>query len=241
MKKALKKCGVKTALTFCTGMAIGAALISGAAAAGIAATPTWQPIHVDGRQVQMAAYNINGNNFVKLRDIGKEVGFNVYWQDGVQVDSTADYTGEPPAEAVPEPETAAGDLEAVRQEMIQRINQVRRENGAGELAVNEALMEAAQICADHGFRKHDSRYECETALACGYPYGFNSNLTWFSGVSDLNAIAQTAVSNWINSAGHFQTMVAPQFDSLGVGVSVQNHIAYCFMFVGDPNSRNAYE
>ena len=72
-----------------TGVAIGAVLAGGsiAAAAGIVAEPTWQPIFVDGRQIQMTAYNIAGHNYVKLRDIGEKVGFNVYWSDGVQVDS----------------------------------------------------------------------------------------------------------------------------------------------------------
>ena len=37
-----------------TGMAIGAALVS-EAAAGIVAEPTWQKIYVDGRQVSMTA------------------------------------------------------------------------------------------------------------------------------------------------------------------------------------------
>ena len=44
-----------------TGMVIGAALAS-EAAAGIVAEPTWQKIYVDGRQVSMTAYNIAGNN-----------------------------------------------------------------------------------------------------------------------------------------------------------------------------------
>ena len=44
-----------------TGMVIGAALVS-EAAAGIVAEPTWQKIYVDGRQVSMTAYNIAGNN-----------------------------------------------------------------------------------------------------------------------------------------------------------------------------------
>ena len=35
-----------------TGMALGALLCGGAAAAGITAVPTWQPIFVDGRQVR---------------------------------------------------------------------------------------------------------------------------------------------------------------------------------------------
>ncbi len=80
--------------TLMVGMALGAALTGGAAAAGILAEPSWSPIYVDGQQVQMTAYNILGNNYVKLRDIGQAVGFNVYYQDGVQVDSDAPYTGE---------------------------------------------------------------------------------------------------------------------------------------------------
>ena len=223
-----------------TGMALGATLLGGAAAAGVAATPTWQPIYVDGRQVQMTAYNIGGNNYVKLRDIGKEVGFNVYWQDGVRVDSAADYTGEPPVDAASELGAAAGDLEAVRQEMIQRINQVRRENGAGELAVNEALMEAAQICSAQGFTEHHNQYECETALSCGYPHGFGSNLTVFT-INNNTPVAERAVSHWLYSQGHFQTMTDPAYDCVGVGITLANDRAFCYMFVGDPHSHNPYE
>ena len=75
-----------------TGMVIGASLVGGAAA-GVVAEPTWQKIYVDGQQVSMTAYNIAGNNYVRLRDIGQQVGFNVYWSDGVQIDTDAPYTG----------------------------------------------------------------------------------------------------------------------------------------------------
>lgn len=54
-----------------TGMVIGAALTGGsiAAAAGITAEPTWQPIFVDGQQVEMQAYNIAGHNYVVRREV----------------------------------------------------------------------------------------------------------------------------------------------------------------------------
>ena len=68
---------------------------------GVREKEAWSPIYVNGRQVQMTAYNIAGNNYVKLRDIGKAVGFNVYYQNGVQVDSAASYTGEAPAQTPP--------------------------------------------------------------------------------------------------------------------------------------------
>ena len=80
-----------------TGMVIGAALLS-EVEAGIVAEPTWQKIYVDGQQVSMTAYNIAGQNYVRLRDIGQQVGFNVYWQDGVQIDTDAPYTGVAPVQ-----------------------------------------------------------------------------------------------------------------------------------------------
>ena len=66
-------------LQFALGVLTGAALFGGAsaAAAGIAAQPAWSPIFVDGQQVQMTDYNIAGNNYVKLRNIGKALGLRV--------------------------------------------------------------------------------------------------------------------------------------------------------------------
>ena len=133
---------------FALGILCGAMLFSGAtaAAAGITAEPTWQNIYVDGERVSMAAYNIAGSNYVKLRDIGQQVGFNVYWSNGVQIDTDAPYTGVAP---VQEKQTAEQlpTIEEIRQEMIQRINEVRRENGVSELIVNQSLMDAAQKCS----------------------------------------------------------------------------------------------
>jgi uncharacterized protein YkwD len=125
----------------------------------------------------------------------------------------------------------------IRQEMIRRINQVRRENGVAELSVNDALMNAAQKCSAQGFTSHNSQYECETALAYGYPYGFGSNLTWFTKPTN---IAEKAVNNWVNSSGHFQTMIDPTADCIGVGVTVRNGKAFCYMFAGDASSYNPY-
>ena len=41
--------------TLAVGMALGAVLTGGAAAAGVMAEPSWQNIYVDGHQVQMTA------------------------------------------------------------------------------------------------------------------------------------------------------------------------------------------
>ena len=222
---------------FALGILCGAILFSGATAvaAGITAEPTWQNIYVDGAQVSMTAYNIAGSNYVKLRDIGQQVGFNVYWADGVQIDTDAPYTGVAPVQEADELPT----IKEIRQEMIQRINEVRRENGVPELVVNQSLMDAAQKCSAMLNTSHKNKEECLTVIACGYPHGFGSNLTAFTGVG-MHRIAEKAVTNWVKSPGHFQTMIGADYDSLGVGVTIDNGRVFCYMMVGNPNAYNPY-
>ena len=84
--------------SFMAGLLIGAMFFSGtvAYAAGIIAERSSHRFFVDGKEVEMTAYGINGNNYVMLRDIGKAVGFNVYWDsvnNCVQIESDKPYTG----------------------------------------------------------------------------------------------------------------------------------------------------
>ena len=217
-----------------TGMVIGAVLVS-EAAAGLAAEPTWQTIYVDGRQVSMTAYNIAGHNYVRLRDIGQQVGFNMYWEDGVQIDTDAPYSGVAPLKGTGTQPT----IMEIREEMIQRINEVRRKHGVPELAVDQSLMDAAQECSSYLYTKHNNRVECETVAASGYPHGFGSNLTAFT-VMDPEKIPQKAVANWENSPGHLETMIDPNCDTVGVGVTIDSGRAFCYMFVGNPTAHNPY-
>lgn len=85
---------------FVVGVLVGAMLMSCTAfatAAAITATRTTTPVYVDGKLVDVEAYNIFGNNYFKLRDLGKLVDFGVYWDDAthtVQIDTTTGYTEE---------------------------------------------------------------------------------------------------------------------------------------------------
>lgn len=88
--------------SFLLGLIVGAVMFSGTtafAASGIMAQLSQQAIYVDGAPVALTAYTIGGNNYVMLRDIGQAVGFNVYWDGAVQIDSDAPYTGIAPEEA----------------------------------------------------------------------------------------------------------------------------------------------
>lgn len=93
-------------ITMLVGMMLGMALLSGGHAAGTALTATFstQPIYVDGQWVSMTTYQIGGSNYVKLRDIGQAVGFNVYWDgSSVQIESGKPYTGVGPVIETPVP------------------------------------------------------------------------------------------------------------------------------------------
>ena len=93
------------------GILAGLALSDPASAAvqQLTATPTTQAFYVDGQQVQFEAYHIHGNNFVKLRDIGKAVDFGVTYDaatNSVHIDPNAPYVEEVtiPTRATPSPQ-----------------------------------------------------------------------------------------------------------------------------------------
>ena len=133
--------------------------------------------------------------------------------------------------------TSLTDNMEIRQEIIRLINQTRKANGVSELPVNESLMNAAQVCANRRYTWHHAPEESQAAVDAEYPYGFGDNLTVFTGTAD---VAQRAVDNWINSPGHFETMINPRCDCIGVGVTQYDGITYCYLFLGIPNSVNFY-
>lgn len=143
-----------------------------------------------------------------------------------------------PAEStVPDEVDETAAYSEVRLELIRLINQIRAANGVSELPVSEALMTAAQTCSDRRYTWHHAPEEGKAAAEAGYPYGFGDNLTVFTGTEDA---AQHALDNWLNSPGHRDTMLDPNCDCIGVGVTQHDGVTYCYMFVGIPNSVNFY-
>ena len=202
-------------------------------AAGIMAERSHHRVVVDGKEVQMEAYVINGNNYVKLRDIGKAVGFEVYWdsENGcVQVESGKPYTGEAPAKAEPDkplsrPEDTSTtiDVNALKQDIIDRTNALRKENGVAVLRVNDRLMQAAQVRANemaaHTVYSHtrpDGR-KFNTATDCPYmAENIHRIADWV--LSD-QTLAERAVADWHASTVHHKNMVNPKLSEIGVGLA----------------------
>lgn len=120
----------------------------------------------------------------------------------------------------------------IRLEMVRLINEVRQKHGLAELPVDDRLMNATQDVSTQHFREH-TQYEREAVIAYGWLYGGCHNLTCFNMASDGD-IARRAVTNWVNSPGHLQSMLREDVTCIGVGVTIEDDIAYCHMFAGDP-------
>ena len=169
----------------------------------------------------------------KLRDIGEQLGFNVYWDSDskcVQVESGKPYTGEAPAkdeaaDSAPQPEvtTSADDVDAMKQDIVDRTNTLRRAKGIAALSVNDKLMQAAQVRADemaaHTVYSHtrpDGR-KFNTATDCPYmAENIHRIADWV--LSD-QTLAERAVADWYASTVHHKNMVNPKLSEIGVGLA----------------------
>ena len=82
---------------FLSGFLLGTVLFgsSSALASGIWAEKSSQNILADGKKINIEAYNINGNNYVKLRDIAQAADFKVWYnaeKGTVEIDSDEPYS-----------------------------------------------------------------------------------------------------------------------------------------------------
>ena len=183
------------------------------------------------RDRHLTSYNINGNNYVMLRDVGRTVGFNVYWNSDakcVQVESKKPYTGEASvtsAEAKPVEQPAQTDVAAAKQGIIDRTNALRRAKGVAALRVNDKLMQAAQVRADEmaasGVYSHtrpegrksntvtDSKYTGENILSISELYLEQQQKT----------LSEAVVNLWSNSKAHADNMTSSRYGEIGVGLA----------------------
>ena len=219
---------------FLTGLLV-VGVTTTAYAAGIMAERSHHRVVVDGKEAQMEAYVINGSNYVRLRDIGKAVGFEVYW-DGdakcVQVESGKPYTGIASVKAEtsgpasqPEVTTPADDVDAMKQDIIDRTNALRKENGVAVLRVNDKLMQAAQVRANEmaasGVYSHtrpdgrksntvtDSKYTGENIHSISELYLEQQHKT----------LSEAVVNLWSNSKAHADNMTNTRYGEIGVGLA----------------------
>ena len=225
-----------TGLVLC-GLVLGLSLSAPAAQAveSLKATLSTNRILVDGQETHMTAYTIGGSNYVRLRDIGKAVGFEVYWdsENGcVQVESGKPYTGEEPAKdevikPAPQPEPAVpasdADVDAMKQEIVDRTNAIRREQGISALTVNAKLMQAAQVRAEEmaasGAYSHTRPDGRKNTTVTDCPYVGENIHRIADWALQGKSVSEVAVWSWNLSGGHRDNLLEKNYAETGVGLA----------------------
>lgn len=126
-----------------------------------------------------------------------------------------------PAQPVqPAPETPApsgGDLQSMRQGVLELVNAARAENGKTPLTLNDALCEAAQLRADEivetfSHTRPDGT-DCFTALReAGITYR-----TCGENIAAGQSTPASVMDTWMNSSGHRANILNGSFSSIGIG------------------------
>lgn len=228
---------MKKILYLLIGLALGFALGSPAAQAieGILAQRCTSPILLNGAPVEIEAYTINGHNYFKLRDIGKAVGFNVYWiaeDRTVQIETGQPYTGEAPirtedveSDLQSEPNASTVDVDAMKRDIVERTNALRTERGIASLTTSDKLMQAAQVRADemaansvYSHTRPDGR-EYTTVTDCKYVGENIHQIPLLYLEQQKGELAGTVVHSWSKSAGHMENMINASYASIGVGLA----------------------
>ena len=150
----------------------------------------------------------------------------------MQIETNRPYTGEAPAKVetdkpVPQPEVTApaADVDAMKQDIVDRTNALRKENGIAALTANDKLMQAAQVRADemaantvYSHTRPDGR-KYTTVTDCKYVGENIHQIPLLYLEQRKGELAETVVHSWSKSAGHMENMINASYASIGVGLA----------------------
>ena len=118
----------------------------------------------------------------------------------------------------------AEEIRQVELEIIRLTNEARREHGLHELVEDPVLMEIArerarQLASNYSHYGPDGEVLCwELAAQHGYsnPSFVGENIASMTGSTQANAYRSVTV--WMNSPGHRENILRPEYTRIGVGV-----------------------
>lgn len=176
-------------------------------------------VTVNGSPVHLSAYNINGNNYFKLRDLSGVLGFGVSWleaQNGVLIYTNSDGQNV--------------QIDTVYSEyindVIRLVNEARANEGIAPLTADTSLTSAAAVRAS----------ELNTLFSHSRPNGSSCftvlkemNIKYSTCAENIaigQRTPQDVVNSWLNSSGHRANIMNPKLTKIGVGVTAAAYDGY---------------
>ena len=116
-------------------------------------------------------------------------------------------------------QTKGYELKAYELEVVRLINEIRAQNGLGQLSVNTELSRVARIKSQD---MHDKRYFSHTSPTYGSPFDMMTAFgiryrTAGENIAMGYRTPQSVVDGWMNSPGHRANILNANFTQIGMG------------------------
>ncbi len=134
---------------------------------------------------------------------------------------------------IPEPTVPQAETNEFEQEVLRLINKVREDNGLTPFGTSSNLNYYADIRADdlqelysHDRPNGDTFYSIFTETEGNNTYGEN--------IAEGQSTPEEVVNDWMNSQGHKDNILNPNFDEMAVGISTnsEGRISWVQLFWG---------
>lgn len=161
-----------------------------------------------------------GNMAVLICRTMARLGYDVKLSETAQSNLSADGISDA---AAAQETTEYFDDAATKQDIIDRTNALRRENGVSVLTVNGELMQAAQVRADemaaHTVYSHTRPNGGKFNTVTDCPYMAENMHRIADWTMSNQTLAERAVADWSASTTHNKNMVNPKLSEIGVGLA----------------------
>jgi len=139
------------------------------------------------------------------------------------------------------PEQSDIDFEFIHSEIIRLVNELRTEQELEPLSERTELNQAAQIRAEESGQvfshtRPDGR-DAFSVFNDGINYNYRiigENLGMATYHKDEVAMAELIFEGWVNSEGHYENMVRPDYSEIGIGLHYDGEFLYAAQMFGTP-------
>lgn len=134
------------------------------------------------------------------------------------------------------------DYDAVENRILTLLNALREEKQVSTLTSNETLREVANIRAvetetlfSHTRPDGSDTFSVFEEEGISYPYTIvGENLGMATNYLDETAMAELLFNGWVESEGHYENMIRPEFQEVGIGVHYDGEFLYATQIFGTP-------
>ncbi|GEL66669.1 CAP domain-containing protein [Marinilactibacillus psychrotolerans] len=144
--------------------------------------------------------------------------------------------------STPPLKTSEVDYQVVEERIFVLLNNLRQEQGLNNLKKNDILKKAADLRAketetsfSHTRPNGKNPFTVFEENGLAYPYRVvGENLGMATYYLDEKEMAELLFNGWVESEGHYENMVRPEYEEIGIGVHYDGEFLYATQMFGTP-------